>query len=282
MRCLDYAQHDNRYFNMITFPNAKINIGLNVVSKRDDGYHNLETIFYPVKLADALEFVDSDEIQFSTSGIEIDGNPENNLVVKAYKLLQKDFNLPPVKLHLHKVIPFGAGLGGGSADAAFALKMVNEYFHLKISSLKLQNYALQIGADCPFFIENKPTFATGIGDQFQPVNLDLSEYKILIVKPDILVSTPDAYKNVIPAKPIFNLKDIENLPIEKWKDTIKNDFEKSVFIKYPGIENLKNILYKMGALYASMSGSGSAVFGVFRHLPVNSNNLIPKGIYTYR
>ncbi len=267
---------------MISFPNAKINIGLNVVSKRDDGYHNLETIFYPVKLADALELADSDEMQFSSSGIEIDGNPENNLVVKAYKLLQKDFELPPVKLHLHKIIPFGAGLGGGSADAAFTLKMLDKFFNLKIPSTKLKNYAAQIGADCPFFIENKPTFATGIGDQFQPVNLDLSEYKILIVKPNISVSTPDAYKNVIPAKPKFNLKDIETLPIEKWKDFIKNDFEKSVFEKYPAIETLKQTLYEMGAVYASMSGSGSAVYGIFRHLPVNSNRLIPKGIFTYR
>ena len=269
------------YF-MITFPNAKINIGLNVVSKRDDGYHNLETIFYPVKLADALELADSDKMQFSSSGIKIDGNPENNLVVKAYKLLQKDFKLPLVKLHLNKVIPFGAGLGGGSSDAAFTLKMLNDYFNLKIPSAKLENYAAQIGADCPFFINNKPTFATGIGDQFQPINLDLTEYEILIVKPNISVSTPDAYKNIIPSKPEFNLKDIENLPIESWKDYIKNDFEESVFETYPEIENLKQTLYKMGALYASMSGSGSALFGVFCDLPANSKRLIPKEIYTYR
>ncbi|NQU53872.1 MAG: 4-(cytidine 5'-diphospho)-2-C-methyl-D-erythritol kinase [Bacteroidetes bacterium] len=267
---------------MISFPNAKINIGLNVVSKREDGYHNLETIFYPVKLADALELVESKQTGFTASGIEIDGNPENNLVYKAYELLQHDFKLPPVKLHLHKIIPFGAGLGGGSSNAAFALKMLNEYFKLKLSSTKLKLYAAKIGADCPFFIENKPTFATGIGDQFQPVNLDLSEYEILIVKPNISVSTPEAYQNVIPAKPKFNLKDIENLPIEKWRDTIKNDFEKSVFEKYPEIKNLKQTLYKIGAVYASMSGSGSAVFGIFRHLPVDTDKFIPKSIYTYR
>lgn len=246
-----------------------------MVSKREDGYHNLETIFYPVKLADALELADSDKMQFSSSGIEINGNPENNLVVKAYKLLQKDFKLPPVKLHLHKIIPFGAGLGGGSADAAFTLKMLNNYFNLNISSEKLQNYAAQIGADCPFFIENKPVFATGIGDRFQPVNLDLSEYEILIVKPDISVNTPEAYKNIIPKKPSFNLKEIETLPIKDWKDVIKNDFEKSVFEKYPEIEELKNSLYKMGALYASMSGSGSAVFGVFSGLPADYISYIP-------
>lgn len=267
---------------MISFPNAKINIGLNVVSKREDGYHNLETIFYPVKLADVLEFTDSNEMQFSTSGIEIDGKPENNLILRAYQLLKKEFNIPQIQIHLHKIIPFSAGLGGGSSDAAFTLKMLNEYFDLKIPSTKLKYYATQIGADCPFFIENKPTFATGIGNQFQPVNLDLSEYKILIAKPNISVSTPDAFQDVTPSKPKFNLKDIENLPIEDWKDFINNDFEKSVFEKYPEIENLKQSLYKMGALFASMSGSGSAVFGIFRHLPIDAANLIPKGIFTYR
>jgi len=267
---------------MISFPNAKINIGLNVVSKRDDGYHNLETIFYPVKLADALELADSDELQFTSSGIAIDGNPENNLVFKAYKLLKKDYKLPPVKLHLHKIIPFGAGLGGGSSDAAFTLKMLDKYFNLKIPSIKLKNYAAQIGADCPFFIENKPVFATGIGDQFQSVNLDLSEYEILIVKPNISVSTPDAYKNVIPSKSIFNLKNIESLPIESWKDVIKNDFEKSVFEKYPEIEDLKNTLYEMGALYASMSGSGSAVFGIFWEIPENIERVFPENVLIFQ
>jgi len=267
---------------MISFPNAKINIGLNVVSKRSDGYHNLETIFYPVKLADALELADAEKMQFSASGIEIDGNPESNLVVKAYQLLRADFNLPPIKLHLHKIIPFGAGLGGGSADAAFTLKMLNTHLNLKISSEELQKYAAQIGADCPFFIENKPVFATGTGDRFQPVNLDLSEYEVLIVKPDISVSTPEAFKNIVPQKPSFNLKEIEKLPIEEWRSFIKNDFEKSVFEKYPEIKKLKNTLYEMGAVYASMSGSGSAVFGIFRYLPADSDRLIPKGIFTYR
>jgi 4-diphosphocytidyl-2-C-methyl-D-erythritol kinase len=267
---------------MIAFPNAKINIGLNVISKREDGYHNLETIFYPVKLADALELTTAEKTEFTASGIAIDGTLENNLVFKAYQLLQNDFKLPPVKLHLHKIIPFGAGLGGGSSDAAFVLKMLNDYFRLNIPSIKLQSFASKIGADCPFFIENKPTFASGIGDRFQPVNLDLSEYKILIVKPNTSVSTLDAYKNIIPKKPTFNLKDIENLPIENWKDTIENDFEKSVFPKFPEIKKLKSTLYKMGALYASMSGSGSAVFGIFRHLPVDSDKFIPKGIFTYR
>ncbi len=267
---------------MIYFPNAKINIGLNVVSKREDGYHNLETIFYPVKLADALELVEAENPSFSSTGIEIDGNLENNLVFKAYQILKNDFEIPSVKLHLHKVIPFGAGLGGGSSDAAFTLKLLNEYFKLKITSEKLKKYAAQIGADCSFFIENKPTFATGIGNQFQPVNLNLSEYEILIVKPNISVNTSDAYRNITPSKPKFNLINIENLPIEKWKDTIVNDFEKSVFKKYPDIKKLKQNLYKMGALYASMSGSGSAVFGVFHHLPQDLDKFIPQNIFVYR
>uniref|UniRef100_UPI003216B805 4-(cytidine 5'-diphospho)-2-C-methyl-D-erythritol kinase n=1 Tax=uncultured Draconibacterium sp. TaxID=1573823 RepID=UPI003216B805 len=267
---------------MITFPNAKINIGLNVVSKRPDGYHNLETIFYPVKLADALEMVESDKTEFSSSGIEIDGKAENNLVFKAYQLLQKEYDLPPVKLHLHKVVPFGAGLGGGSADAAFTLKMLNSYFDLNISTEKLENYAAQIGADCPFFIQNKPTFASGIGDQFESVSLDLSAFEIVIVKPNVSVSTPEAYQNIIPASAGFNLKELKKLPVEDWKHVVKNDFEKSVFPNFPEIEKLKNKLYDLGAVYASMSGSGSAVFGIFRHLPTNFDKYLPKGIFIYR
>ncbi|MCY1718828.1 4-(cytidine 5'-diphospho)-2-C-methyl-D-erythritol kinase [Prolixibacteraceae bacterium Z1-6] len=267
---------------MISFPNAKINIGLNVVAKREDGYHNLETVFYPVKLADALEMVESEKTEFSSSGIEIDGKAENNLVFKAYHLLRNDFDLPPVKLHLHKVVPFGAGLGGGSSDAAFTLKMLNEYFKLGISAEKLESYAAQIGADCPFFIQNKPTFASGIGDQFEPVHLDLSAFEIVIVKPNFSVSTPDAYRNIVLAPAAFNLKEIENLPIEEWRDVVKNDFEKSVFPQYPEIEKLKNQLYELGAVYASMSGSGSAVFGIFRHLPINIDKYLPKGIFIYR
>lgn len=267
---------------MISFPNAKINIGLNVVSKREDGYHNLETIFYPVKLADALEIVKADKTEFTSSGIAIDGKPESNLVFKAYELLQNDFDLPPVKLHLHKVIPFGAGLGGGSADAAFALKMLNDFFKLEIPSAKLESYASQIGADCPFFINNKPTFAYGIGDQFKPVNLNLSEFQIVIVKPNISVSTPEAYRNIIPTKADFSLTNINNLPVEDWKQHIRNDFEKSVFPQYPEIELLKEKLYELGAVYASMSGSGSAVFAIFRHLPVNMDKYLPEGVFIYR
>lgn len=267
---------------MISFPNAKINIGLNVVSKRADGYHNLETVFYPVKLADALELVESEKNGFSASGIQIDGAPENNLVVKAYKVLQQKFDLPPVHLHLHKIIPFGAGLGGGSADAAFTLKMLNEYFSLDLNEDQLEKYAANLGADCPFFIRNKPTFAHGIGDQFKPIELDLSSYEIVLLKPECSVSTADAYRNIVPRKSEFNLQKIAQLPIEEWKNQIQNDFEKSVFPHYPQIESLKNLLYERGALYASMSGSGSAVYGIFRHSPVDLAKFIPQGIFIYR
>jgi len=267
---------------MISFPNAKINIGLNVVEKRPDGYHNLETIFYPVQLADGLEMIESDKTEFTSSGIEINGTLENNLVFKAYDLLKQDFDLPALKLHLHKVVPFGAGLGGGSSDAAFTLKMLNEWFNLNLTTGQLEQYASKIGADCPFFITNKPTFAHGIGDQFEPIQIDLSDYKIVIVKPNCSVSTPEAYRNVIPAKPAFNLREIGSVAIEEWKKFIINDFEKSVFPQYPEIENLKNILYDLGAIYASMSGSGSAVFGIFRHLPVDFDKKLPKGIFIYR
>ena len=267
---------------MISFPNAKINIGLNVVEKRPDGYHNLETIFYPVKLSDALEVIEAGETSFSSSGIEIDAVPESNLVYKAYSLLCGDFNLPPVKMHLHKVIPFGAGLGGGSADAAFALKMLNDYFALGLTTTQLEDYAARIGADCPFFIQNKPTFAHGIGDQFKSVNLDLAAYEIVIVKPPFSVSTPQAYRNIVPAKSDFNLLEIDQLPIEEWKSVVKNDFEKSVFPQFPEIEDLKNKLYEAGAVYASMSGSGSAIFGIFRHLPINLDKYLPKSIFIYR
>lgn len=253
-----------------------------MVAKRPDGYHNLETIFYPVKLRDALEIVSANETSFSSSGIEIDGNPKNNLVYKAYQLLANDFKLPAVNMHLHKVIPFGAGLGGGSADAAFALKMLNNLFKLKLSVETLEIYAAKIGADCPFFIENKPTFATGIGNEFSPIELDLSAHEIVILKPNCSVSTPQAYKNVNPQKPSLPLTEIIQMPIEQWKSCLFNDFEKSVFPQFPEIETLKNELYDLGAVYASMSGSGSAVFGIFRHLPVNLDNKLPEGVFIYR
>lgn len=253
-----------------------------MVSKRPDGYHNLETVFYPVQLADALEMVSSEKTQLSVSGISIEGAHANNLVLKAYRLLQTDFDLPPVQFLLHKVIPTGAGLGGGSSDAAFALKMLNNFFQLSLSSEQLIKYAAILGADCAFFIQNKPAFATGIGEQLQPINLDLSGYEIIIAKPPVSVSTSEAFAGIIPQKTGFTLVEIESVPIEKWKDIIVNDFEKSIFRKYPEIKEVKESMYQMGALYASMSGSGSAVFGIFRHSPTNLDKFLPRGIFIYR
>lgn len=267
---------------MVVFPNAKINIGLNVVSKRPDGYHNLETIFYPVSLRDALEMVESDKTKLTTSGIEIDGPTDKNLVLKAYYLLQPQFNLPPVHFHLHKAIPFGAGLGGGSADAAFALKMLNDYFELKLSDIQLERFASQIGADCPFFIRNKPVFATGIGNEFHEIEIDLSEYHIVILKPPFSVGTAEAYQNVTPRKPKFNLPEITRTAICDWKYLVVNNFEDSVIPKYPQIGSLIQLLYDSGASFASMSGSGSAVYGIFRNSPVIDPDKIPEGIFIYR
>lgn len=244
---------------MIVFPNAKINIGLNVVSKRADGYHNLETVFFPVKLCDALEMVESKETRLTVSGIEIDGDLTDNLILKAYRLLKRDFDLPPARFHLHKVIPLGAGLGGGSSDAAFALKMLNDFFSLNLSTGTMEEYAAQIGADCPFFIRNKPVFATGIGNVFQPLTIDLDSFQLLILKPNCLVSTHEAYQSIVPAKPAMPLIEAIQQPIERWKDSIFNGFEKSVFHQHPEIQQLKKLLYQIGAVYAAMSGSGSAV-----------------------
>ena len=253
-----------------------------MVSKREDGFHNLETIFYPVKLSDALEFAEADETCLTNSGIQIESDQKDNLIIKAYGLLKANFNLPNLKFHLHKIIPFGAGLGGGSSDAAFTLKMLNEYFSLGLTTEELENYAGQIGADCPFFIRNKPTFATGIGNKFHNIELNLSDYEIIILKPNISVSTPEAYKNVIPRNPKYRLTEIVKTPIDNWKNLIVNDFEKSIYSKYPQIAELKQLLYSLGASYASMSGSGSAVFGIFRHLPTELKNKIPEGVLLYR
>lgn len=253
---------------MITYPNAKINLGLNIVEKRPDGYHNLETIFYPINLQDALEVTlleGEGEFALNVSGTPIEGEPENNLVVKAYRLLKKDYpDLPSIDIHMYKHIPTGAGLGGGSADAAFMIKLLNEKFKLELSVEKMETYAAVLGADCAFFIQNKPVFASGIGNIFEPIQLSLKGYYLVLVKPDIFVSTKDAYSLVKPKQPTHSLKEIARMPIETWRATMKNDFEESVFQKFPEIAAIKDKLYDMGAIYASMSGSGSSVFGIFR------------------
>ena len=253
-----------------------------MVSKRSDGYHNLNTIFYPIELCDVLEIVESEKTEISISGIEIGGNPENNLVFKAYTLLKENFQIPNVAIHLYKNIPFGAGLGGGSSDAAFTLLMLNQLFQLKLTKAELIRFALKIGADCPFFLYNKPCFASGIGNVLKPVSIDLSKFIIVVLKPQVFVSTKEAYQNIIPEKPGFNLQNLGTLAVEEWKNAALNNFEKHVFILYPEIAKLKQILYGQGALYASMSGSGSAVFGIFRRLPADFDKFIPTGIYIYR
>lgn len=252
---------------MIVFPNIKINLGLSITEKRPDGYHNLETVFYPVALEDALEIRTLPEaekkITLHQYGMEIAGNPEDNLVAKAYSLLDKEFHLPPVEIHLYKHIPSGAGLGGGSSDAAFMLKLLNEQFHLNLSEERLEIYAATLGADCAFFIKNKPVYAEGIGNIFSPIELSLRGYQIMIVKPDVFVSTREAFANIHPHHPEHPVKEVIRRPVAEWKDRLINDFEASVFPQHPVIGEIKQELYNQGAIYASMSGSGSSVFGLF-------------------
>lgn len=255
---------------MIVFANAKINIGLQVISRRADGYHNLETVFYPLKLYDAVEVIEAKEINFFSSGLPLEVREEDNLCLRAYQLLKGDFKLPPVHIYLHKVIPMGAGLGGGSADAAFLLKLLNEMFDLGLDEPDLINYARKLGADCAFFIRNIPVLATGIGDVFEDIPVDLSSYHLVVVKPDIHISTAEAYRMVKSNLEGKQLRSAIQFPISMWKEAIFNDFEMGVFARYPEVEAIKAILYEQGAVFAAMSGSGSAVYGMFlerRELP---------------
>jgi len=254
---------------MILFPNSKINLGLNIFSKRSDSYHNIETVFYPIAWSDILEIQPgvnnpAKAVTFTQSGIKIYGEPNQNLCVKAYHLIAAHHPITAVQIHLHKIVPIGAGLGGGSSDAAFTLLALNKLFSLKLSDSTLQNYASQLGSDCAFFIRNTPLLATEKGDHFTNVDLNLKDYHIVVVKPKISVSTAEAYKNVSPTSTSVPIKDILKLPITNWKNHLVNDFEESVFQKSPSIEKIKEKLYKHGAIYACMSGSGSAVFGLFQ------------------
>jgi len=250
---------------MIIFPPCKINIGLQVISRRDDGYHNIATSFYPLPLTDALEIITSAELSFHVSGNAIPGNTKDNLCLKAYHLLKKDYpRLPPVDIYLHKVIPIGAGLGGGSSDAAYMLRLLNTKHRLAITWEKLQKYASMLGSDCAFFLQDRPCCATGRGDQLYPFSgEDLSHYHFMLVCPDIHINTAEAYKGIIPAMPSVPLPDLLRRPIDTWKDTLVNDFEKPVFEAYPALAEIKETLYRHGALYASLSGSGAAVYGIF-------------------
>jgi 4-diphosphocytidyl-2-C-methyl-D-erythritol kinase len=248
---------------MICFPNAKINLGLHVAGKRADGYHDIETVFYPVPLRDALEVVRADKTSFTQSGIRPDVAPEDNLVMKALHALEKKYALPPTAVYLKKNIPFGAGLGGGSADAAFMLKLLNTFAELNIGDRELEETAASIGADCPFFIRNKPALATGTGNVLEPLSLSLKGYMLYIVKPDVHISTREAYSLVEPSKPALPLPDVISRPVTEWKAHLVNDFEPGIFKRCPVIGEIKERLYALGAVYASMSGSGSSVFGLF-------------------
>lgn len=264
---------------MISFANAKINIGLLITGKREDGYHNIETIFYPVKLYDVLEYLPSSSFSIETLGLSIPSDGKN-LCEKAYDLLKQDHDIQPVSISLLKNIPIGAGLGGGSADAAFVLKAINEQQNLGLTDHELEVYAEKLGADCPFFIQNKPVFANGIGADFTSVTLDLSSYYIVIVKPEVHISTIEAYQNVIPQTPVVDLQRAIQLPIQEWKYHIVNDFELGIFEKYPQLSELKSSFYESGALYASMSGSGSSVYGIFEK-PVQLDYLSKYGKIYY-
>ncbi|HEY0175204.1 MAG TPA: 4-(cytidine 5'-diphospho)-2-C-methyl-D-erythritol kinase [Pedobacter sp.] len=248
---------------MLAFANAKINLGLNITEKRTDGYHNLETVFYPVKILDVVEVTAAEETSCKISGIDIPGDVTDNICLKAYHLLKKDFDLPPVQITLLKNIPVGAGLGGGSADAAFLIRLLNDKFRLGLSVGTMEDYARLLGADCAFFIMNKPAYATERGDRFSPVSIDLSAHFMVLVKPPVHVSTADAFAGLRPAVPEISLKELMGLPLNEWKGNLKNDFEETIFSKYPEISAIKDQLYHAGATFALMSGSGSSVFAIF-------------------
>lgn len=250
---------------MIVFPNCKINLGLHVIRKRPDGFHDLETVFYPLPLTDALEVISPGTLTFTASGIPVPGNSADNLCLKAWHLLRKDFpTLPEVNIHLHKHIPIGAGLGGGSADAAFMLRLLNTRFQLGLTDEQLIDHAAVLGSDCPFFIRNKPCYATGRGEILSPINLDLSAYTFVLVYPGIHVNTGWAFGQMSPAAPARSLRESIMEPVENWAATISNDFEQPVFSAHPELAVIKQSLYEQGAVYSSMSGSGSAILGIFR------------------
>lgn len=265
---------------MLLYPNAKINIGLYVTEKRSDGFHNLESVFYPVELCDILEITilegSKGECYFQSSGIILDCPDEKNLVVKAYRMLNERFDLPSVAVHLHKQIPFGAGLGGGSSDAAFMLKGLNQLFDLRLSDYELEQYAAHLGSDCAFFIKDRPAYAHGKGEELELVALNLQGWRLALVKPNCNVSTAEAYGGIVPKPSDFNLHRLPTLPVNEWREKISNDFEKTICSIYPQIEQIKQQLYGQGAVYASMSGSGATVYALFpEHSNPNFSALFP-------
>ncbi len=254
---------------MICFPSCKINLGLRITQKRADGFHALETVFFPISIKDALEIIIEQEtsaapITFTSSGLAINGDPSDNLCFKAYGLLKKDYpTIPNIKMHLHKTIPMGAGLGGGSADGAFTLVALNQLLNLQIPEQALLDYALQLGSDCPFFIINTPAFATGRGEILKPINVNLNGYSIVIVNPGIAISTKLAFSLITPKVPDTNMEAIICEPVTSWKEKLINDFEQPIFNSFPELANIKETLYQKGAVYASMTGTGSTVYGIF-------------------
>jgi 4-diphosphocytidyl-2-C-methyl-D-erythritol kinase len=288
---------------MVAFPNCKINLGLNIIRKRCDGYHDLETVFYPVPLTDALEIVKDDvssfkikdksstkpltvdrrplTVDFTSTGLPINGAENDNLCVKAYQLLKQDFpDLPAVKMHLHKVIPMGAGLGGGSADGAFALQLLNNKFQLQLTLEQLISYALKLGSDCPFFIINQPCFATKRGENMQPIHLDLSAYQLVLVNPQIHIGTGWAFNNITPQVPETSIQTVIQQPIETWKEALVNDFQAPAIQQYPAIGVAIHQLYQQGAVYSAMTGSGSTVFGLFTK-DTKPQFAFPKNYFVY-
>lgn len=265
---------------MLLLPNCKINIGLNIVSKRSDGYHNLGTVFFPIPLRDNLEFkeIENEDVPYRlvSGGVPIEGKPEDNLIVKVYLDMKAEFNLPALELCLYKNIPMGAGLGGGSSDAAAMMKGLNEAYNLQLSAEDMEKRLAKFGADCPFFVRNKPAYATGIGDELTNCNVSLKDKFIVLVKPDVFVSTKEAYAHVTPKLPAIPLAEAIKLPIETWKEQIVNDFEQSVFPFHPELPAIKQTLYDMGAVYASMSGSGSTMYGIFNRPTPEANEVFDK------
>jgi 4-diphosphocytidyl-2-C-methyl-D-erythritol kinase len=261
---------------MVVFPNAKINLGLRVTSKRDDGYHNLDTVFYPIPIHDALDVIinkkrDGTPITFTQSGKLIKGDQQSNLCVKAIELIRLDFpDLPDLLVHLHKNIPMGAGMGGGSSDGAFMISLINDQFKLGIDDSRQKAYALRLGSDCPFFIDNKPVYATGRGELMKSISCNLSNTSMLFISPGIHISTREAFNNIKLSPTAPSCEQIVQQPIETWKESLENDFEKTVFPQHPELGAIKNKLYSMGALYASMTGSGSTLYGIFESSPDTS------------
>ncbi|MBL0883103.1 MAG: 4-(cytidine 5'-diphospho)-2-C-methyl-D-erythritol kinase [Chitinophagaceae bacterium] len=271
---------------MVSFPNAKINLGLRVIRKREDGYHDIETVFYPINgLRDALEIVrgtSDTPVDFNITGLTVQGEVHQNLCVKAYTLLKQDFpSLPNIQMHLHKTIPMGAGLGGGSADGAFTLRLLNQQFQLGLTQDQLTEYALQLGSDCPFFILNQPCFATGRGEIMKPLSLDLIDYQLVLVNPGIHVPTGWAFGQLIPTIPTISCEKIVSQDPSTWQDQLINDFETPVMGAFPKIRELKELLYQYGAVYASLTGTGSTVYGIFKKETIISLSF-PEHYFVYK